>query len=113
MSEKKPLCYTCKSRPAGHPRIPLSAYCEECQPYPDDPKLTNSQNLCRGCGEVFASLKDFDRHRTGDWPSRLCLDPVMLGLELYNGTWGTPEGNRFRADFARKAQEARAARISY
>jgi hypothetical protein len=89
------MCYTCHIRPAGNDYGgSYSAYCAECQPVSQDPKLKGIQCLCRGCGEVFATLTDFESHRR----EFSCLEPRETGMELDNGVWGTPEGNMRRAE---------------
>jgi hypothetical protein len=63
----------------------------------------NPLHFCRGCGSDFSSLKNFDRHRTGNhalnWPAhengRRCLDTEELrelGFALdARGRWHDPE----------------------
>ena len=52
---------------------------------------TNKRCICRGCGEVFSTLSNFDRHRVGNYQDgRTCADPESVGLEIKtgpNGTW--------------------------
>jgi hypothetical protein len=40
-------------------------------------RLTGCRCECRGCGELFNSVKSFDRHRRGTYtpPARRCLSP--------------------------------------
>lgn len=57
------------------------------------PRLTGSRCLCRGCGELFNSLKPFDRHRIGGLLGRRCLTPEEMrsrGMSLnHRGFWRT------------------------
>lgn len=63
---------------------------------------------CRGCGNVFASLALFDRHREGPWGNRSCRAPEALGLvQGQSGTWRTPEGLE---SSLQRASQLRAAR---
>ena len=39
-------------------------------------------HTCTACGRVFGGLTNFDRHRTGEWDDRQCVDPVELDLEV-------------------------------
>jgi hypothetical protein len=42
-------------------------------------RLTGNRCLCRPCGQYFNSLKGFDRHRVGNYPSlRRCLTPPEM-----------------------------------
>lgn len=111
MSETK--CYTCKVNPAGNEYAgPYSAYCESCQPRDSRRSPTgNSQCGCGNCGELFATLTDFDNHQvhlaggsdsvfTGE-----CRRPDDIGLIMSaSGVWGTPEGTAARAAFAARAR---------
>lgn len=38
---------------------------------------------CGGCHRTFATVADFDRHRS--W--RRCLDPAAVGLTQRKGVW--------------------------
>lgn len=40
---------------------------------------------CGGCHETFATLADFDKHRTLRNPQ--CIPPSELGLTLRHGLW--------------------------
>ena len=54
-------------------------------------KLTGNRCLCRGCGEVFSTVGNFDRHRSGPWESRVCLEPTAVGLfRSPVGVWKAP-----------------------
>lgn len=122
----QPLCFTCKTRPAGNDYAgPHSAYCAECQSRDTRPQPRGSQCGCAACGRIFATLTDFGRHQEtyprghpleGVFTGR-CFDPESLGLELgplamvWAGeppvlapgpadgprVWGTPAGNASRA----------------
>ena len=62
----------------------------------------NSTGHCAGCHRTFATSSLFDRHRTGPWEDRLCLDPATeeLGtpkrplnvVQDSEGVWWTVEG---------------------
>jgi len=67
--------------------------------------ISGSQSGCAACGEVFATLTDFDKHHDVDYnrtPAVVCKPPATVGLELSNGAWGTPEGNATRARKSRQ-----------
>lgn len=62
----------------------------------------NRTSHCDGCHATFATLDLFDRHRTGPWEARRCLDPATENLGTMKrpvavaqddeGVWSTPEG---------------------
>ena len=53
------------------------------RPSPKDPPYNpDRRNLCVDCGEDFASVEAFDRHRWGPQSRRKC---VLAGLELVAG----------------------------
>ena len=86
-------CFTCRTRETtGN-----SAYCAVCQPAPRWTHLRGfNQCGCSVCGNAFATLNDFDKHRNTVNDQTVCLDPVGMGLELRDDVWGTPEGNAQR-----------------
>lgn len=46
--------------------------------------------LCRACGEVFAGISLFDKHRKGDHAvERYCVDPETVGLVIGTTSSGT------------------------
>jgi hypothetical protein len=57
------------------------------------PRLTGNRCVCRGCGQLFNSIKPFDRHRIGGPLGRRCLTPVEMhgrGMSLnHKGFWRT------------------------
>jgi hypothetical protein len=64
-------------------------------------RLTGNRCLCQPCGEYFNSLKGFDRHRVGKYPSsRRCLAPpemVKRGMTVNAaGFWITEIRRRSR-----------------
>jgi len=56
----------------GH-RVNLYAMCS-------DETWGENESHCSACGSTFASLADFDEHRTGLMSTRRCLDPKAAGL---------------------------------
>ncbi len=74
---------------------------------------------CRACGEHFAGLSYFERHRIGAFTNehphygRRCRTPDemrAIGLELVNGAWRDPEAvAKVRSRF-NKSAAARSAR---
>lgn len=81
--------------------------------------LTGAQAGCSRCGEVFANVTLFDRHRE-EWKINSnqeltgnCLDPtkewgIALGLVSINGVWYDEAGVRMLA----KAAAARSTKAS-
>jgi len=52
--------------------------------------LKGKRCRCAGCGEVFNTLSNFDKHRAGDHPvGRYCLDPEIAGLVIRESPAGT------------------------
>jgi hypothetical protein len=50
--------------------------------------LTGNRCRCTACGRVFSTPSNFDRHRSGPWEARICLDPATVGLALSRiGVW--------------------------
>ena len=45
-----------------------------------DPKLYPGTKHCKctACGEYFTTVFNFDLHRAGDWPKRVCTYPGEL-----------------------------------
>ncbi|MCL4780333.1 MAG: hypothetical protein KJ049_09090 [Gammaproteobacteria bacterium] len=52
------------------------------------PKLTGKRCCCRGCGEYFSTVANFDKHRRNG----ACVDPATVGLLVdHRGIWkGAP-----------------------
>lgn len=50
---------------------------------------------CAACGEYFTVPSAFDKHRSGPWSARICLNPAEIGLvKGANGRWGYPTKGR-------------------
>ena len=47
--------------------------------------VTHTRCRCGGCGEVFSTVGNFDRHRRGGE----CVCPAALGMEIKTGPGGT------------------------
>lgn len=58
-------------------------------------KLTGTRCRCRACGELFASVYAFDRHRRGEYHARYCLTAEQLTAADWmrdaRGFWRTPK----------------------
>ena len=56
--------------------------------------LKGNRCYCRGCGEYFSVVSNFDKHRIWKDDKRVCADPESLGMEIKQtgqGTyWGMP-----------------------
>lgn len=42
--------------------------------------VTHKRCQCPACGEVFSTLRNFDKHRQGPWEKRVCVHPSSVGL---------------------------------
>ena len=50
---------------------------------------------CMGCGEYFSTTRNFDRHRVGKHPERVCANPCDVGLvRSPKGFWQRPASGR-------------------
>jgi hypothetical protein len=102
------ICFSCRYRAA----VGYSAYCGSCQPK-SVAQIHGSQCGCGACGNVFATLTDFEDHQIRGGPLlALCVEPVAMGLEIRDRVWGTPEGNANRDRKARALTASRALRRS-
>ena len=72
------------------------------RPSPKNPPYNpNHRNFCVDCGEDFASVEVFDRHRLGLRSRRKC---ALVGLELdANGRWDAPRNADIRSQTPGKA----------
>lgn len=54
-------------------------------------RLTGKRSQCTGCGEVFSTEANFDKHRRGKFQpdERHCVDPESIGLEIKTCATGT------------------------
>jgi len=43
--------------------------------------LTGKRCQCPTCERVFSTEQNFDRHRQGEFGSRVCLDPLTVGMK--------------------------------
>lgn len=64
--------------------------------------LGGSRCLCRGCGQVFSTVRNFERHRRGSE----CRPPASVGLQRVDGVWRRPPA---RSAAARKQSDGNAA----
>ena len=66
------------------------------RPSPKNPPYSPShRNLCCNCGEDFASVEAFDKHRWGPQSRRQC---VLAGLgQDETGRWNTPANTDIRS----------------
>lgn len=70
---------------------------------------------CSGCGQTFAGITIFDKHRVNDpghpehpHYGRRCLTPDeirALGSELVNGAWNTPMSDQQRVWIAKQRRK--------
>jgi len=57
--------------------------------------LRGDRCRCGTCGEHFTTTRNFDRHRRGEYPARVCLEPSAVGLVLNaDGFWTRPGNGR-------------------
>jgi hypothetical protein len=60
-------------------------------------RTTTCTYHCSGCGSHFSSLGAFDAHRTGDYDSRVCDEPLDVGeLAAKSERGGCDLGDRTR-----------------
>lgn len=52
---------------------------------------------CSACGEYFSTPANFDKHRSGPWEARICLNPASVGLVKGRmNRWAAPSGDNHR-----------------
>ena len=69
--------------------------------------LTGNRCRCSACGRVFSTPGNFDRHRSGPWEGRVCLDPASVGLfQSPSGVWKalSDPSKRHPSDFWTKGE---------
>lgn len=58
--------------------------------------VSGKQCQCRACNRTFSTENNFDKHRKGDYDSRVCIPPEELDMVLKDGVWKGKPDSRLR-----------------